>query len=279
MKKIIAISFVVLTALAVLSLAACEPKGPKVVATETTFNFGQIDQFDQASHAFIIKNEGDQRLEIKRVKSSCGCTAAQPKSKVIEPGQQTEIEVTFNAGPRSGDQKKKITVETNDPANPRIELYMEGTVIERLVLDPRSIRILDAEPGKEATGTATVTNKSQEVITISELKFDDANIVRAQLKLEDKPVALPYKLEAGQAVTLSVTVKMPTDKNFYRAALSIVTAERPDKPVTVNIVLRKKGAGIQPGLTGQKIKSLMRSGPAMVAPGLKPKPKKKNVHH
>ncbi len=279
MKKIWAVSLVFVIALAIVALTACEPKGPKALVAETTFNFGQIDQYDVAAHVFIIKNQGDQKLEIKRVKSTCGCTAAQPKSKVIEPGQQTEIEVKFDAGPRSGEQKKRITVETNDAATPVIQLYMEGTVVERLALDPRSIRIIDAEPNKEASGTLTMTNKSQQAITISALKADDPTVTKTVLKVNDKPAALPYKLEPGQSVVLSVTVKMPADKNFHRTSMQVITAERPDKPVTVNIVLRKKGAGgVQPGqfLPNNMMRHIPAGGPtSSMHPGIKPKSPKK----
>ncbi len=277
MKKIVAVMLVVLMA---VLLMACEPKGPKISAVENTFNFGQIDQYESVTHVFVIKNDGDQNLEIKKVKTTCGCTAAKQKSNIVEPGKQTEIEVTFNAGPRSGEQKKKITVETNDPVTPRLELYIEGTVVVRLEANPRLIRILDVESGQEASGKVTLTNKSQEPVTISEFKYTDENVVKVELLADGQPVALPFKLAAGQSVEMSATVKMPADKKFLRTSIQVVTAEKPDKPISVNVVLRKKGTDqiLKPGQAGQKIKKLVPgAGPSsMMAPGVKPsKPKKK----
>jgi hypothetical protein len=282
MKKRWALSLAVAIALAFAALSACAPKGPKAVAAETTFNFGQLDEYEIATHVFIIKNQGDQPLEIKRVKTNCACTAAKAKSKIVEPGQQTVIEVQFDAGERAGEQKRPITVETNDAATPVIQLYMVGAVIERLGRVPHSIHLLDAVPNKPLSGAMTVTNKTPQAMTITALKADDPAIIKSVLQVNGKPAPLPYKLDPGQSVVLSVTAKMPADEDIHRTSVQVITAERPDKPMRVSVVLYKKGlARAHPGQLrpADSIHRVSPGGPMRVfdsiSPGIKPRPTKK----
>jgi hypothetical protein len=45
-----------------------EPKGPKLVLKEPSFDFGAVKEGEVIEHAFKVLNEGDQMLEIQDVK-------------------------------------------------------------------------------------------------------------------------------------------------------------------------------------------------------------------
>jgi hypothetical protein len=93
-----------------------------------TFNFGTIKQGKKIEHNFILKNTGKSDLLIRRVWATCGCTAVAPRKTVIKPGDDTQIKAVFDSAGRKGNQKKMITVITNDPVNPKILLWLEGIV-------------------------------------------------------------------------------------------------------------------------------------------------------
>lgn len=93
-----------------------------------TFNFGKMAQRSKIEHDFIFKNIGKGNLIIRKIKSSCGCTAVSPKDKVIEPGKSSSIRAIFGSGTRKGKQNKSITVITNDPKNSSIILRVTGEV-------------------------------------------------------------------------------------------------------------------------------------------------------
>jgi hypothetical protein len=93
-----------------------------------TFNFGTIKQGKKVEHNFILKNTGNSDLLIRRVWATCGCTAVAPRKMVIKPGDDTQIRAVFDSSGRKGNQKKMITVITNDPVNPKILLWLEGIV-------------------------------------------------------------------------------------------------------------------------------------------------------
>lgn len=93
-----------------------------------TFNFGKIDQKSKVEHDFVFKNVGKSDLILRKIKSSCGCTAVSPKDKVIKPGKSSSIKAIFSSGTRKGMQNKSITIITNDPKNSRIILRVTGEV-------------------------------------------------------------------------------------------------------------------------------------------------------
>ena len=93
-----------------------------------TFNFDKIAYNSKIEHDFIFNNVGKSNLILRKIKSSCGCTAVSPKDKVIEPGKSSSIKAIFSSGTRKGKQNKSITIITNDPKNSRIILRVTGEV-------------------------------------------------------------------------------------------------------------------------------------------------------
>ncbi len=101
---------------------------PKASFESRTYNFGTVKDGKKVEHNFVLKNAGKNDLIIRKIWATCGCTAVTPKKTVIGPDEITQIKVVFNSTGRKGNQKKMITVVTNDPENPRITLWLEGVV-------------------------------------------------------------------------------------------------------------------------------------------------------
>lgn len=103
---------------------------PKIAFSENTFEFDEIKQGEKVEHVFTITNNGKSDLIIRKVKASCGCTAVNPKDKVIAAGGSTTMKVIFNSAGKVGKQNKTITVISNDPAHSRSILWVKGTVTQ-----------------------------------------------------------------------------------------------------------------------------------------------------
>jgi len=97
--------------------------------SEKTYNFGEMNQGDKKVHVFDLTNEGKSELIIRKVRSSCGCTAVAPSKKVITPGETAPIKVTFDSKGKRGRQNKSITVITNDPKNPTSRLTISTNIL------------------------------------------------------------------------------------------------------------------------------------------------------
>lgn len=102
--------------------------GAKMVLNEESFNFGNIEQGEVIEHDFAFKNEGKETLVIRKIRTTCGCTASQPSSTEIAPGGEETLHVTFNSRGKKGKQLQTITVITNDPVKSTHFLRMAGTV-------------------------------------------------------------------------------------------------------------------------------------------------------
>jgi len=104
-------------------------KAPVAKFDDTSHDFGEMNQGDKEDHTFMLSNDGKSELIIRNIRSSCGCTAVAPSTKVIGPGESAPIKVTFNSRGKRGRQSKSITVITNDPKNPTSRLRISTNVI------------------------------------------------------------------------------------------------------------------------------------------------------
>lgn len=101
---------------------------PVAKFSEKTYDFGDIKQGEKKEYTFTLTNAGKSDLIIRNVRSSCGCTAVAPATKVIAAGQSAPIKVTFDSRGKRGRQSKTITVITNDPKNPTAMLRITSNV-------------------------------------------------------------------------------------------------------------------------------------------------------
>ncbi len=121
---------------------------PKMVSPEPVYQFGEMDNNKKVEHAFIVRNDGDATLNISRVKTSCGCTVAQPEKKVLAPGEATKVNATLSLRGRQGKVTKSITVYSDDPETPSFVLKFEGTAIAAIHMEPARLsfgRVMDNE--------------------------------------------------------------------------------------------------------------------------------------
>ena len=105
---------------------------PKIEITPKFFDFGEIKYGQVVNYSFKVKNSGQEILEIKRVATSCGCTRAKIAKEKINPGQETELLVTYDSGSMplhgSGRQERIIYLRSNDPLYPQAEVRIYATV-------------------------------------------------------------------------------------------------------------------------------------------------------
>lgn len=99
---------------------------PKAVVDNPLHNFGSMAVGQTLSHQFILKNEGEAPLEVKKGATTCKCTLSEMKENTIAPGESVEIELTWT--PKSAQEHfgQTATIYTNDPENQELKLQIEG---------------------------------------------------------------------------------------------------------------------------------------------------------
>jgi len=104
---------------------------PLIYFPETQHDFGKVNEGDKVNYTFRFVNKGESVLQIKDIKTSCGCTAALVSNDSVPPGQEGTIKVEVNTKNRSGKMSKTVTVQSNDPKDPAKILTVYADVIKQ----------------------------------------------------------------------------------------------------------------------------------------------------
>jgi hypothetical protein len=103
---------------------------PVFKVESSTVELGKIKGSTQNEVEFKFKNEGRSDLQIRFIRSTCGCTAVQQGNQGvgIKPGESSSIKAVFNSGSYSGKVTKAIYVYTSDPKNSEVVLMLNADV-------------------------------------------------------------------------------------------------------------------------------------------------------
>lgn len=136
-------------ALTVALLAQTAAAKPKAVPVEPIKDVGTIAKGEKIVHDFVLRNDGNAPLEITEVRPACGCTVAE-FDKTIAPGQTGKVHAVVDTVTFNGPIAKGVTVTTNDPDNPQIELTVRAKVEPYINVKPGYARYLTVQgEGKE----------------------------------------------------------------------------------------------------------------------------------
>lgn len=101
--------------------------------TETSYDFGTIQEGDTVKHTFNFTNTGKAPLIIQNAVSTCGCTVPEWTRTPIAPGQKGEMSVVFNSKGKAGVQSKAVSVTAN--TQPEITQVVLQGIVESGVAD------------------------------------------------------------------------------------------------------------------------------------------------
>ena len=258
-------------------------------AVEPVYNFGDVYSGTPVRHTFRLKNTGTAPLTIGAVRTSCGCTAAQPTKNQLLPGEQSDIAVTFDTRTDHGPAIRTITVFTNDPAHQQVQLTMRGNVKAQIEPSPsvvifervkrgsglsQQVKLTDEMPDRTFTVTG-ITNanpyikvSSQRVtaakpavlLTISLLKTAPAGPVTDVVKVNTNRVAVEIPVSGTVLGDINVN---PPQVSFgivphHAAALRFVRLTNSgNHPVKVTGIASNNPsvvAAIEPLKTGKEYK-------------------------
>lgn len=75
-----------------------------------TLDMGTVKEGEEGHATLFIRNNSEEPVTIVDVQTSCGCTVAEPASKVILPGGFTTLAVKIDTAMKRGDVKKWVQV-------------------------------------------------------------------------------------------------------------------------------------------------------------------------
>ena len=201
---------------------------PKLVLSADSWDFGTVYHLAKREFDLTVKNEGDADLRILEVKSSCGCTVAQPGKYVLAPGESTPINIAYNTRGKDGKAGARLTLRTNDKSNAERIFRITGFVKHAVEMTPKygvSFRAL----GSDETHTEEVRLVNLEAEPMHpKLAAPPPDWLSAEMK-EIKP---------GQEYTLVLTTKPPIAQRMVSKSLEISTGVQNEPRVDLSVSYR-----------------------------------------
>lgn len=121
------------------SVAAYGRDLPSLICDEPEYCFGTLGNTNEVRHFFTLVNEGEVPLNIFKVRSDCGCMLVRLEDNKIYPGEQITVQARLVLKGRSGRQHKRISIESNDPDEPRLTLSLIGEAVAEAKVEPDRI--------------------------------------------------------------------------------------------------------------------------------------------
>jgi hypothetical protein len=141
-------------------------KGPLIRLDRRAIDFGRIPQHVKRTDSFTISNAGTEPLRLLKVTPDCGCTLAEAADTVIAPGASTTLRVNFLSGNYEGEQRKVVILETNDPAEPRIDLLVKSYVAPEIDVSERILNFGPVRRGQTPVLQTTLTAEAGVPFTV-----------------------------------------------------------------------------------------------------------------
>ncbi|MFT5724642.1 MAG: hypothetical protein ACI9JN_001761 [Bacteroidia bacterium] len=104
-------------------------KAPKLIVSQTEFDFGTMREGAVSTKRLELKNTGKTALKIYKVVTHCGCTTVDIEAAEIGPGESRTVELSFDSIFVSGLAQKEVTFFTNDPSLHIVTLYVKAEVL------------------------------------------------------------------------------------------------------------------------------------------------------
>ena len=149
-----------------LGHAAAVWAAPAVSVPRPEHDFGTILQGENVRHVFTFTNRGDVPLNIEKVSSSCGCTAALSSAKTLAPGESGEIQTSFDSTRFRGQVNKTVYLYTNDPAQPMVQLQIKGNIQVELLFEPQVVNFGAVAAKRTVKSSVTLINQGKQQILL-----------------------------------------------------------------------------------------------------------------
>lgn len=203
---------------------------PVAVVRQPRYDFQSVVDGTIVTHAFIIENQGKAPLNIKKVRTSCGCTTAD-YSKVIAPGEEGNITIKGNTRGYGGKTFSKIiTVLTNDPKQKQMKFHINGKVESLMLIEPKRLFL-----------SGTTEDHIQARVTITPLKKYPFHIISSSADKDiDRKVSFTLSDKKDKYVLTVTNLLKESGRYRGRIVLKTDSSVSPEIPIYVSGMIKEK---------------------------------------
>jgi hypothetical protein len=101
----------------------------RLSAQPASFDFGNVLPGKTLQREIVLRNVGDGELRIEGVSTTCDCTVVGDYAKKLAPGDSTSLRVQLTTPTAAGRTEQTVSIDTNDPERPRVEVGVAATVV------------------------------------------------------------------------------------------------------------------------------------------------------
>jgi hypothetical protein len=110
------------------SIAPAEKTKAEIKKDPNFYDFGIVKEGTVIKHTFMLKNNEADTINIKEVNTSCACTTPKFDKKVVEPGKEIPIEISFDTKGYPGIRKRQLFVHTDSKKNALVIFEIQAEV-------------------------------------------------------------------------------------------------------------------------------------------------------
>ncbi|OGG55610.1 MAG: hypothetical protein A3F84_01755 [Candidatus Handelsmanbacteria bacterium RIFCSPLOWO2_12_FULL_64_10] len=208
----------------------------RIQVLTTALSFGEVEVGKNKVLFLTITNSGAGPLSIGSVTSDVKGFTVSDTTFTISPNSSREVSITY-APTAEGAQSGKLTINSNDPDRPTLQVSLSGSgfvIRPRVGISPDRLDFGDVFIGQTKALTLTVSNTGRATLTVREVKVEDARFSISQAALTDEAsmgrreqsvpfqaaAVGPFEVPPNGRKDLSVTFK-PTSADQTSASLTI----------------------------------------------------------
>ena len=214
---------------------AKEKGTPKIQFDKTVYDFGKTSQVEKVTGTFTFKNVGDGVLKLNKPTTSCGCTVAGVKPEVLQPGEKGELTFTMNTGTAKATLQKNITVTSNDPQTPSVQLTVKAEYTPLYDVTPNIMVRMDIRKGETTNTTVQIKRTDGKKLDIKKVEGSKPWITAKLLTAEKTENA------DDQTARISIEAKPDGPLGNYSESLRVFTDNPTNPAVTIFVSGRLLG--------------------------------------
>jgi hypothetical protein len=183
---------------------------------DTTHDFGTLYAGDIVYKDFYITNEGQEKVKILKVKTSCGCTAVD-HPKYLKPGKNGKIKIKYNTTSRSGKTRATIHVITNSKTKKETKIIISAQVNPSLLIDPPVTLFYNVDESGD----------QQKIISIKSDPNADYDFKIKKIKMTVDFADFEYKKIEKNHYEIQLSIDADKTKLYYKKRVDKIMAKNP----------------------------------------------------
>ncbi len=181
------------------------------VVSKDAVDFGKYSANETKTAVFTIKNSGDEVLEIKALRKTCGCFRPFCDKKELKPDESAKVKVDVQAYGIYKSYSKFVFVHTNDKKNPVQKLRVSGNA-EPLaeVLPQNKLFIGSASAGQELVREFVIKPFGKKKFQLKDPVVESTHTLKATISEEKGVYRLKVVYDSNRKPgRFKSTVKLP----------------------------------------------------------------------